>query len=102
MQSKWEEILSHGFGFWEVIGILGMLTFSSRFVIQWIVSEIKQESVIPVVFWYLSIVGSLLTLSYAVHIADPIFISMYLFNSVIYGRNLWFIHTKKRRDKVED
>lgn len=90
------EIFAQGVGFWEVIGFLGLAIFSSRFVIQWIVSERRKESVIPVSFWYLSIVGSLLLLAYAFIRQDPVFILSYLFNGLIYGRNLWLIHSRRR------
>lgn len=89
------EVYEYGW-FWVMIGLAGLLTFSARFIIQWIVSERKGESVIPVVFWYFSIVGSLLLLSYAIHRSDPVFILSYLFNSFIYVRNLNFIYRKKK------
>ncbi len=101
MGSKISEILAHGFGPWELIGLLGIIAFSSRFIIQWIVSELRKESVIPLSFWYLSIVGSLLLLSYAIEQADPIFILSYLFNCLIYFRNLYLIYTKKKIDQME-
>lgn len=90
------EILAQGIGFWEVVGFAGLVVFSSRFVIQWIVSERRRESVIPVSFWYLSIIGSLLLLAYAVVKGDPVFILSYLFNGFIYVRNLFLIHSRKR------
>jgi lipid-A-disaccharide synthase-like uncharacterized protein len=90
------EILVQGIGFWEVVGFIGLVVFSSRFVIQWIVSERRRESVIPVSFWYLSIVGSLLLLAYAVVKRDPVFILSYLFNGFIYVRNLFLIHSRRR------
>ena len=96
MDSKLSEILAQGFGGWEVIGLLGMITFSSRFIIQWIVSERRKESVIPISFWYLSSVGSLLLVSYALHKADPVFILCYLFNCLIYFRNLCLIFAKEK------
>jgi lipid-A-disaccharide synthase-like uncharacterized protein len=83
---------------WSIIGLVGMATFSSRFIIQWIASEIKKESVIPLAFWHLSIVGSLVMLTYAVKRADAVFIIMYFFNCFIYGRNLYFIYKKKRSE----
>ncbi|HON00628.1 MAG TPA: lipid-A-disaccharide synthase N-terminal domain-containing protein [Acidobacteriota bacterium] len=83
-------------GLWEFIGFLGLGVFSARFIVQWIVSERKKESVIPVSFWYLSIVGSLLLLAYAFRQRDPVFILSYLFNGFIYVRNLVLIHNKKR------
>ena len=92
------EILAHGVGFWEVVGFLGLVVFTSRFVVQWIVSERRRESVIPISFWYLSIVGSLLLLSYAFERRDPIFVLSYLFNGVIYLRNLYLIHRRRRAE----
>lgn len=94
MEAKLSEILSQGVGFWEVVGFIGLLVFSSRFIVQWIASERRKESVIPVAFWYLSIVGSLCLLGYAIHRSDPIFILSYLFNGLIYFRNLYFIYSK--------
>jgi len=102
MEAKLNEILAQGFGPTEVVGLLGLVTFSSRFIVQWIASERKKESVIPVAFWYLSIVGSFFLLAYAINRADPIFILSYLFNGLIYGRNLYFIHSKRKQLKVED
>ena len=83
------------FGPWHLIGFIGLGTFSARFIIQWIASERRKESVIPVSFWYLSIIGSLLLLAYALRRNDPVFILSYLFNSMIYLRNLYFIRSKK-------
>jgi lipid-A-disaccharide synthase-like uncharacterized protein len=97
MQSNLAEMFSQGIGFWQVIGFAGLAVFSSRFIVQWIASERRKESVIPVSFWYLSILGSLLLLSYAITRADPVFILSYLFNGLIYGRNLYFVYTRKRR-----
>jgi len=90
-----EQIFSRGFGGWDFIGFIGLAVFSSRFIVQWIASERRRESYIPVAFWYLSIVGSLFLLAYAVHKADPVFILGYLFNGLIYFRNLYFVYRKK-------
>lgn len=92
------EFFTQGFGLWEIIGFLGLVVFSSRFVVQWIESERRRESVIPVSFWYLSIVGSLLLLAYAMVKRDPVFILSYLFNGFIYGRNLYLIRSKRRAE----
>jgi lipid-A-disaccharide synthase-like uncharacterized protein len=82
----------------DVIGFVGMVTFSSRFIVQWIVSEKKKESVIPVTFWYLSVIGSTVMLGYGIGRADKVLILMYLFNNLIYLRNLYFIYRKKNRE----
>ncbi|MEJ2080079.1 MAG: lipid-A-disaccharide synthase N-terminal domain-containing protein [Acidobacteriota bacterium] len=94
--NQFNEIFAHGIQFWHVVGFLGLVVFSSRFIVQWIESERRKESVIPVSFWYLSIIGSLLLLSYALVRRDPVFILSYLFNGIIYVRNLYLIHRKRR------
>ncbi len=94
------EILEYGW-IWFLIGMTGLIAFSARFIIQWVVSERKGESVIPVSFWYFSIVGSLLLLAYALHRGDPVFILSYVFNCLIYFRNLHLIARKKKQLPAE-
>ena len=43
--------------FWLVVGCLGQALFTARFVVQWLVSEQKRDSVVPVAFWWLSLMG---------------------------------------------
>ena len=81
---------------WLIIGFVGQAMFFMRFFIQWIVSEKARESIIPTSFWYFSIVGSLILLTYAIHRRDPVFIVGQSTGSFIYLRNLYFI--KKDRD----
>lgn len=102
MNAKLYEIFVKDFGFWMVVGFLGQFIFALRFIVQWIVSERRKESVIPLSFWYLSIIGSLMVLAYAVRQADPVFIIGYIFNCVIYFRNLYLIYTKKRTEQAGD
>ena len=81
--------------FWLIFGFIGQTLFFMRFVIQWIASEKRKESVIPVAFWYFSLGGSAVLLAYAFRQMDPVFIAAYLLNPVIYFRNLYFIYKKK-------
>lgn len=81
--------------FWVAFGLIGQLCFSVRFVLQWIASERKGESVIPNAFWYFSILGSLILLSYAIYRKDPVFILGQSFGSVVYLRNIMLIRKKK-------
>ena len=62
-----------------VIGFTGQGLFASRFIIQWIYSESKGESSIPLAFWYLSIFGGLGLLTYAIFRKDPVIIIGQLF-----------------------
>ncbi|MHC4872263.1 MAG: lipid-A-disaccharide synthase N-terminal domain-containing protein [Planctomycetota bacterium] len=81
--------------FWLSIGFIGQLVFTSRFIVQWIKSERRKESYIPHIFWYLSIVGSVLLLSYAISIkAWPIILGQ-AFGVIVYGRNLALIARSK-------
>ena len=83
--------------FWLIIGFLGQGIFASRFIIQWISSEKKGESTIPVIFWYLSIFGGLSLLMYAISRKDPVIITGQLFGIIIYSRNLILIHKKNNK-----
>lgn len=81
---------------WMCFGFVGQILFGSRFLIQWIASERKKESVIPLAFWYLSIAGSAILLSYAIYRRDPVFILGQCTGILIYSRNLSLIHKKKK------
>ncbi|MBN2711622.1 MAG: lipid-A-disaccharide synthase N-terminal domain-containing protein [Planctomycetes bacterium] len=79
-----------------IIGFLGQIGFTCRFLVQWIASEKARESIIPESFWWLSIVGSILLLIYSISIlAWPIILGQTP-NVFIYSRNLYFIHMKKK------
>jgi len=82
--------------YWLVVGFAGQALFGMRFIIQWVISEKRGESVIPLPFWYLSIGGSIILLSYAIHKQDPVFILGQSLGSIIYIRNLILISRKKK------
>ena len=77
------------------IGFLGQGLFASRFIFQWILSEKKGESYIPVIFWYLSIFGGLGLLAYAIFRKDPVIIVGQSFGIFIYLRNLFLIYRRR-------
>jgi lipid-A-disaccharide synthase-like uncharacterized protein len=82
--------------YWLVVGFFGQALFGMRFLIQWVMSEKRGESFIPLPFWYLSIGGSLILLTYAIHKQDPVFILGQSLGSIIYIRNLILISRKKK------
>ena len=65
--------------------------FSARFIVQWVLSERKGRSYIPMAFWYFSIAGGMTLLAYAIHRQDPVFIAGQAFGLIIYLRNLTLI-----------
>jgi len=81
---------------WVLFGFLGQAAFSARFLVQWIVSEKKKESTIPIVFWYLSLVGGFILFIYALHQRDLVFSVGQGSGVVVYLRNLILIQRKKR------
>ena len=78
--------------FWFVVGFTGQMIFGGRFILQWIVSEYKKRSYVPVAFWYVSLVGSIILLAYAIHRRDLIFMLGLSLNTLIYVRNLHLIY----------
>lgn len=82
---------------WLIIGFAGQAVFTGRFVLQWLYSEIKRRSVIPVGFWYLSMLGSALLLTYAIYRQDPVFILGQAFGILVYLRNLQLIARYKEQ-----
>ncbi|OOP57333.1 MAG: lipid A biosynthesis protein [Candidatus Brocadia carolinensis] len=90
------ETLIRHINFWVTFGFVGQLLFGSRFFIQWIVSEKRGESIIPELFWYFSMAGSVLLFSYAIHKRDPVFIMGQCSGIFIYTRNIMLIFKKKR------
>ena len=78
-----------------IIGFVGQGLFASRFIFQWIYSERKGESYIPIIFWYLSIFGGIGLLIYAISRSDPVIIIGQLFGIFIYLRNLILIYKNK-------
>ena len=85
--------------FWLIFGLFGQFLFFMRFLVQWIASEIKKESVIPVSFWYFSLGGAAILLVYAVYRKDPVFILGQSLGFIIYTRNLILI-ARHREEKA--
>ena len=81
---------------WVMVGLGGQILFTARFLVQWIASERARRSVVPLAFWYLSLGGGMVLLSYAIWRADPVFILGQSAGVFIYARNLWLIHAEQR------
>lgn len=74
--------------FWTVFGFVGQSLFTGRFLVQWWHTERARRSVVPLSFWYLSIVGSLMLLAYAIAVRDPVIIVGQSLGLIVYLRNL--------------
>lgn len=83
---------------WMIIGFLGQGLFFMRFVIQWLATEKAGKSVVPVSFWYFSILGSVILFSYSFFWKQDVVIYLgQVLGLMIYCRNLYFIHAKSKK-----
>jgi len=69
-------------------GLIGQTIFTFRFIYQWLYSEKRHQSLLPLGFWIISITGSMMVLSYAVFRKDPVLFIGQLFGVVVYSRNI--------------
>jgi lipid-A-disaccharide synthase-like uncharacterized protein len=82
---------------WVGIGLLGQLLFTGRMLVQWIASERQGKSVVPPLFWWMSLIGSLLLLAYFLWRRDPIGLLGQAFGSFVYLKNIVWILGDARR-----
>ena len=82
---------------WVIVGLFGQVFFFMRFLVQWIASERRKESVIPIYFWYFSIGGGLILFIYATHRGDAVFMLGQGAGLFVYARNLYLIWKKQQR-----
>ena len=87
--------------FWTAIGWSGNAVFFSRFLVQWYATEKTKQVVVPVLFWWLSLTGSLLLLLYALfYDKHHVIIFAYLFTWIPYTRNL-IIHYRNQKAHLD-
>jgi len=87
---------------WLMVGFFGQAFFFMRFLVQWLISEKNGRSVIPDVFWYFSLGGGIVLLTYAVHRQDPVFIMGQGIGLFVYIRNIMLVHKERKMAAVID
>ncbi len=88
--------------FWLTIGFLGQALFTARFLVQWMASERKRDSVVPVAFWWFSLLGGTALFSYAIFRRDPVIITGQGMGLFVYTRNLMLVGKARRRLRAGD
>ena len=78
-----------------ILGSVAQIVFTLRFIYQWIYSEKKKESVLPMGFWVLSATGSTMIICYAILRKDPVLFTGHIFGSIVYFRNILLIKNSK-------
>ena len=76
---------------WTLVGYAGQGLFFGRFFAQWIASERRKRSVVPLSFWWLSLGGGAVLLAYAIHRQDPVFVVGQATGLLVYARNLMLL-----------
>ncbi|MEM8626903.1 MAG: lipid-A-disaccharide synthase N-terminal domain-containing protein [Pseudomonadota bacterium] len=82
-------------------GMFGQALFVSRWFVQWLASERARKSIVPELFWYLSLVGGLMVLTYGIYSTNPVLI-LGQFGVFIYARNIYLIWRNKREAADEN
>lgn len=95
MLAEYLERLADNLNLWAAIGFAGQAIFASRFIVQWLHSERVKRSEIPLVFWYLSLLGGLVLLIYSIHLANLVFIIGQGSGLLVYMRNLHMIYRER-------
>lgn len=85
---------------WLIIGFLGQAMFAGRFLVQWLASEMKKKSFVPIYFWYFSLCGGIILFAYATYKLDPVFMVGQASGLIIYSRNLMLIRKGKKKDQL--
>jgi lipid-A-disaccharide synthase-like uncharacterized protein len=89
--------------FWLGVGFFGQAFFTARFLVQWVASEKRCDSVVPRAFWWLSVLGGTALLAYAIFRRDPVIVAGQALGLLVYVRNLILVGRARCRtgqDKV--
>lgn len=86
---------------WLLAVMVGQALWSSRFVVQWWASERRGESHFPIAFWWISLLGNGLLLSYALHRRDPILVAGLAIGPFVQVRNLVLSYRARREWRAE-
>lgn len=92
---RWLDITSATGFAWIVFGFLAQVIFAGRMIVQWWASEKEKRSVVPPVFWWMSLVGSTMLMIYFIWRQEIVGFLGQVSGWFIYVRNLWFIYGKK-------
>lgn len=81
---------------WVAFGLLGQAIFAGRMIVQWIAAEKAKASVVPPIFWWMSLLGSSMLIIYFIWRVEVVGILGQATGWFVYVRNLWFIYGKPR------
>ncbi|MCF4100806.1 lipid-A-disaccharide synthase N-terminal domain-containing protein [Gillisia sp. M10.2A] len=98
-EMEWKQLV-HGenIALWLIIlGVIGQIVYTLRFIYQWLYSEKNKESSLPKGFWILSLMGSIIIFTYAIFRDDPVLLAAHFFGGIVYIRNLYIMKKSKAK-----
>ncbi len=98
---RWLDVAEPWEMWWLLLGLLAQAVFFGRWIIQWVASEMRRESVMPVLFWWCSLLGASMLLVYFVGRREPIGVLGQAFGWTVYSRNLYLIKVRHRSPKAD-
>ena len=87
---------------WHLTGFFGIILFATRYWVQWWLAEKHQTSFLGKSFWWISCIGALFSLAYAIRLIDPVNILGFSLGLIPYVRNLMLIHKKRASPTTQD
>ena len=87
---------------WIGVGLIGQVLFTGRMVVQWLATEKNRKSVVPPMFWWMSLIGALMLLAYFLWRRDIVGVLGQSFGLIVYVRNLYFIYGEQVAVSIGD
>ncbi|HCD35270.1 MAG TPA: hypothetical protein DER01_22910 [Phycisphaerales bacterium] len=85
---------------WVAVGLLGQVLFTGRMIVQWIASEKSKRSVVPTAFWWMSLIGASMLITYFIWRKDVVGVLGQATGWFIYVRNLYLIYGHKKAQQL--
>lgn len=87
--------------FWMIIfGSMGQVIFTLRFIYQWYYSFRHKESLLPVGFWAISLLGSAVIVSYGIFRRDPVLMLGQSVGFIAYSRNIMIARKDLKQKQI--
>lgn len=84
-----------------IYGSMGQVVFTLRFIYQWVYSYHRHESILPIGFWIISIIGSVIIITYGMYRLDPVLIVGQSVGLVAYVRNIMIGNHAKKMEIIK-
>jgi lipid-A-disaccharide synthase-like uncharacterized protein len=85
-----------------IIGSIGQLLLNFRYLYQWYHSEKVNESILPLGFWVISAVASVMVVIYGFYRHDPVLLVAQGLGLIAYLRNIYWSLVKLPRSSIHE